>query len=152
MQFSKAGVFSIIALTCLTLLAACAAKQPSASPEPARPLAGIEWELIQVGDKAASGNSMDERTPFIQFNEQGRVSGYSAVNNFNGSYVSDGAALKFGPMAMTRRAGPPAAMGLESALVNALGETRSHRISGNTLELFDADGKPLARFQAGVAK
>ncbi|HQR50749.1 MAG TPA: META domain-containing protein [Methylophilaceae bacterium] len=148
MRVRKSRLFSVIALACFVLLTACAARQPSASAEPSRPLAGVEWKLVQVGDAPASGSSPDERAPFVQFDEQGQANGYSAVNNFSGTYVSDGSGLKFGPMIMTRRAGPPAAMALESSLVNALGNTRGYRIAGNTLELLDAGNKPLARFEA----
>ena len=136
----------------LALLAACASKPPATPAQPASSLAGIEWKLTQIGNEPLPAHPAGERAPSIQFDQKSGASGYSGVNNFNGSYMSDNSRLSFGPVVMTRRAGPPAEMATESALIKVLGETRAYLVNGNTLELLDAAGKPLARFQATPPK
>jgi len=115
-------------------------------------LTGTAWKLVQVGASPLATASPDDRAPFIQFDQQSQASGYSGVNNFSGSYLSDRSSLKFGPVIMTRRAGSPAQMEIESALMKALGDTQGYRISGSTLDLLDANGKPLARFDSTPIK
>lgn len=128
---------------CITaLLAACAGGGTPA------PLAGTYWNVKQVGAlefKPPKGG----RDAHLRLDaKQKRATGYSGVNSFTGAFESGPASLSFGPLAATRRAGPPQAMTFETALFKALGATRSYRISGATLELLDAEGKPQARLEA----
>jgi len=130
----------------ITLLAACADMQPAKTPGP--PLAGTYWKLVDAGGKIPKAMP-GEPEAHIRFDrENKRASGYSAVNNFNGSYEASGPTLRIGPVAATRRAGPPDAMEVEAAFFAAFDATRSYRISGQSLELLDAGGNALASFEA----
>jgi heat shock protein HslJ len=78
------------------------------------------------------------------------VSGFSGVNRFAGT--TEIAALREGklaltPLAVTRMAGPPAAMDLENRFLTALQQARSFRIDGDALRLAAVDGKDLLTFQ-----
>ena len=125
-----------------TLLAGCAG---GGKP---MPLTGTYWNVKQVGAlsfKPLKGG----RDAHLRLDaKQKRATGYSGVNSFSGSFETGAASLKFGPLAATRRAGPPQAMAFEAALFKALEATRSYRIAGATLELLDAEGKPQARLEA----
>ena len=89
------------------------------------------------------------RPPYILFDpEKKRVTGYGGVNSFFGGYQTSGSELRMPRLASTRRAGPPELMDLESAFFRALTATRSYRIPDDKLELLDADGRTIARFQA----
>lgn len=133
----------------LTLLAACADMQPAKTPGP--PLDGTYWKLTDAGGKIHKAMP-GEPEAHIRFDgEKKQASGYSSVNNFNGRYEVSGPTLRVGPLAATRRAGPPEAMEMELAFFIALDATRSYRISGQSLELLDAGGKALARFEAKPA-
>jgi heat shock protein HslJ len=77
------------------------------------------------------------------------VSGYSGCNRFSNSYqrASDvSESIRFGAMAGTRMAcvGPD----LETPYLEALGRVQSYRITGQHLELLDAGGAVVARFEA----
>lgn len=124
------------------LLAACAGGGTPA------PLTGTYWNLKQVGEqhfKPLKGG----RDAHLRLDaRQKRATGYSGVNSFSGSYESGAESLKFGPIAATRRAGPPAAMAFEAAFFKSLEATRSYRIAGEALELLDAEGRVLARLEA----
>jgi len=125
------------------LLTACAG-----SSGPPAALTGTVWNVKEAGGlvfKPLKGG----RDAHLRLDAQKkRATGYSGVNSFAGAYESAGAALKFGPIASTRRAGPPAAMAFESAYFKALGATRSYRIAGDQLELLDAGGEVRAKLEA----
>jgi len=111
------------------------------------PLEKTVWRLIGVEGASLSAGTVGHE-PYIQFDpEKKRVTGYSGVNSFLGGYSSGDGALRFSPLASTRRAGPPELMELEAAFLKALAATRSYRVRGNTLELLDADGRTVARFE-----
>jgi len=130
-------------------LAACAGLPPEMAP--GAPLEGTYWKLVDAGGKVPKP-ATGQPEAHIRF-EAGtkRTSGYSAVNSFTGTYEASGSKLRFGPVAATRRAGPPDAMEVESKLFIAFDATRGYRISGQSLELLDAGGKPLARFETRPA-
>ncbi len=132
----------LLVVAAVLLLAACAG---GGAP---KPLAGTYWNVKQVGElsfKPLKGG----RDAHLRLDaRQKRATGYSGVNSFSGAFESGPASLKFGPLAATRRAGPPPAMAFEAALFKALEATRSYRISGETLELLDAEGSTRARLEA----
>ena len=103
--------------------------------------------LVEVrGVPVAAGAG---RPPYILFDpKKKRVTGYGGVNSFFGGYETTGRELRMPRLASTRRAGPPELMDLESAFFRALTATRSYRIPDDKLELLDADGRTIARFQA----
>jgi len=123
------------------LLAACAG---SAST----PLIGSYWNVKQVGEQRFKPLKGGRDAHLRLDAAQKRATGYSGVNSFSGSYESGAASLKFGPIAATRRAGPPPAMAFEAAFFKALEATRSYRIAGENLDLLDAEGRVLARLEA----
>lgn len=145
MKFFQFKPVTLALLASMLVLTACAI---SKSNTPTRSLTGIEWQLIEADGHDAPKDPSGSKPASLRFEPPSNASGYSGVNNFNGSFISKDDSLKFGPVVMTRRAGPPEDMAVESAMMTALEGTRSYRISGNTLELLDATGKPLARFEA----
>ena len=65
-----------------------------------------------------------------------------------GSYELSGDQLKFGQMAGTMMMCPQG-MDTEQAFLKSLGQVSKWKITGQSLELFDAVGKVLAQFKAG---
>ncbi len=99
-------------------------------------LAGTRWTVI-----ALDGNPV-ERAPdgwpaqSLEFDpDGGRVSGHAGVNRFAGRCEQDGGALRFGPLAMTRRAGPPAQMESERRYTVVLSAVTGWRQDGPNLVL-----------------
>jgi heat shock protein HslJ len=133
----------IVALFAVLLVAACAGHDG-----PPAPLIGTVWNVKQAGgqDFVTLKGGRDAHLRLDA--RRSRATGYSGVNSFTGTFQSSGANLSFGPIAATRRAGPPAAMAFESALFKALAATRSYRVSGDALELLDAEGEVRARLEA----
>jgi heat shock protein HslJ len=119
------------------------------TPPPAQ-LAGPQWQLVELPGQVLPAAPGGPRPTLNIAGEPARATGSTAVNNFVGTaQMAGGDALVFGPLATTRRAGPPAAMQLETAYLAALAATRRYRTGAGTLELLDAQGRTVARFVTG---
>jgi heat shock protein HslJ len=140
---------SSIALFLVTLLAACVSPILRAA-EPVAASAGIEgveWVLTTLnGQPAAVADGRGAATLRLDA-EKKQAGGFSGVNRYFGGYEREGDRLKFGALAGTHMAGPPAAMAGETAFLAALAATSHWRLDGPALELLH-DGKVLARFTA----
>ncbi|MDH4130728.1 MAG: META domain-containing protein [Gemmatimonadota bacterium] len=127
--------------------AACSHSTSGAAPK-AAPLEDTRWVLAEVGGRRA-GQGMDAQPVMLQLDQSlMRATGYAGVNRFSGTYELGGTSLRFGPLATTRRAGPPEAEALEASVLTALGATTGWKITGASLELLDATGARLMRFDA----
>jgi len=110
---------------------------------------GTRWVLTRLNDKPVR-LAPKQRELMIGFDRTaGRVSGYSGCNRFSGTYRRDpdgGSHLFMGALAGTRMAcvGPD----VETPYLEALGRVQGYRITGQHLELLDAGGAVVARFEA----
>ena len=126
-------------LAFLIFMLPASAQCPSAAASD--PLAGSEWLVTAIGDQGAQNEA------FQQFQSEGKVGGRTGVNSFGGTYTAhDGASLKFGPLMMTRMAGPPELMEQESRLVTALEKVDGFRREGIRLTLL-AGGMPVVELR-----
>ncbi len=105
---------------------------------PASPLEGTTWRLDAPEAKAA---------PLTVRFAEGRASGFSGCNRFNGGFRRDGDTLTVGPLAGTMMACPEPRMAAEKAFLDGLSGTHGVAIAGDRLTLTPASGSPLA-FQA----
>ena len=132
-------------LLCVVLFIAPVAILPGgaifASPGPE----GVEWRLIEVGGTAVPPLSGNEQPSLTLDGAQKKVTGYSGCNKFFGTYVLDGASLKFGPLGSTRRACPEPETSVETAFLTSLDKTRGWTITDGALHLLAGD-TVLARF------
>jgi len=137
----------LAALFGVSAVAGCSHASGGASPR-AAPLEGTRWVLAEVsGHQAATG--LDDEPVTLQLDRAlGRATGYAGVNRFSGEYHLEGASLRFGPLATTRRAGPPGAESLEASVLNALTAVSGWKITGESLDLLDQTGSRLMRFDA----
>jgi copper homeostasis protein (lipoprotein) len=126
-----------------TLLARFQA-QPNAAP----PLRGTAWTLVELAG-AAVVTPADARAPYLLLDaKQPSDSGSAGCNQLIGAFGSSGTALKFSRGGMTMMACEPELMAREDALAQAMQKTASFRQDGVGLELLDAQGQRLARFEA----
>jgi heat shock protein HslJ/phosphoglycolate phosphatase-like HAD superfamily hydrolase len=88
---------------------------------------------------------VDNADSTLEVADDGSVSGNTAVNRYGGNVTMEGQKIKFGPLRMTRRAGPPALMKQESRFVQALAKVAGFRIDDSTLKLLDSDGHVVVR-------
>lgn len=111
------------------------------------PLRGTYWKLVRLGDKPVAAAEGRREASLVFDTEEPRVAGSGGCNRINGGFELDGEKLSFGRMAATRMACPEG-MDQEQRFLAALGSVKSHRIDGSHLELLDAAGKQVARFEA----
>jgi copper homeostasis protein (lipoprotein) len=86
---------------------------------------------------------------YLVFEAGGRVSGSDGCNRVAGTYELNRDNIRFAPMAATRMACPGPAE-TERAFGYAVTNASFWRILGDRLELYDADGVRLARFEPGI--
>lgn len=108
-------------------------------------LAGTRWVLTRLNDEPVDLSTL-QREPFIALeNNERRVTGHGSCNRIVGAYDTQSDRITFTQLALTRMACPN--MDFESAFGKALNAATRWKISGAHLELFDADGKVVARFE-----
>ena len=121
--------------------ASCAPRFASA------PLADTYWRLTHLGDRAVPPAADTRREPSITFQaEPPAFSGTSGCNRLIGTFAIDNATmtLKSGGTMMACKDEART----EAAFLTALQATRTYRIAGRVLELRDAKGIRVARFEA----
>jgi len=123
---------------------ACAAVGVSST---AVPLERTRWALISLGPDEIPIPKSQTEAFIVLGGEPGRVIGSGGCNRLAGSYEQKGDALKFGPLASTRMA-CERGMETEDGFHQALTKTASFVISGDELELRNAEGALLATLQA----
>lgn len=93
------------------------------------------------------GGVLDRAQSTLEVSQDGTVSGNTAVNRYSGKATLKEMSIRFGPLAMTRRAGPPAMMDQESKFTAAVEKVSGYRIENTgLLYLLDAEGKVVLRF------
>lgn len=104
------------------------------------------WKLIELGGEpvdVAEGS----REPHLVFHgEQGRLAGFSGCNRLAGEYRREGDGLSIGTVASTRMACVPG-NDLEPRFLAMLEHVAGYRVRADWLELLDAEGEVLARFE-----
>lgn len=105
------------------------------------------WKLIQLGGEAVSSIDEKREPHLVLHSEDRRVAGHGGCNRFTGTYSVSGEQLTFSQMAGTMMACADG-MQYERAFHDALTKVASWKIEGEQLELFDAAGDSLARFES----
>jgi heat shock protein HslJ len=103
-------------------------------------LAGTQWALLSID---GAGTTAGDAPLLITFGHDGRVSGSTGVNQLTASYSLTPEYLTFGPLATTRRAGPPELMEQEHRVVASLAGMCSYQLDARSLSI---DG-PLGRVE-----
>lgn len=123
---------------------------PAAASSASATLINTYWKLLELNGKAVPRPSERGREVQITLHEQDqRLAGFSGCNRLMGSYrLGEAGQLKFGQLAGTMMACPPAAMALEQQVHAMLAEVASYRLQGQQLALLNAARQVLARFEA----
>ena len=101
------------------------------------------WRARKIGDQQV----VQDSDVTLDVTTKGEVSGSTGVNRFSGSATIDGREIEFSPLALTRRAGPPAVMEQESLLTRSLSRTSQFALRRDgTLVLMDEQGNQLIEY------
>ncbi len=105
------------------------------------------WALTRLGDEPVE-LAENQREPYLVLrSEDHRISGFGGCNRFNGSFEIGGRSITFSQMAMTMMACTPGG-DTERAFLAALERATGFRKKAHHLELHDAEGAVVARFEA----
>ena len=115
------------------------------------PLENTRWKLVRLGDRAVTVGAGQPEPHLVLSSETGRVSGSSGCNRLMGRYEVEDGSLTFSALATTRMA-CPGGMDIERRFLAALRATSRTEITQQRLELFDANGRLLARLEARPAE
>jgi copper homeostasis protein (lipoprotein) len=111
------------------------------------PLQETYWKLTRLQGKPVI-LKQNQKEPSLVFRSAGsRVTGFGGCNELTGTYSLKGNEITFGGVAVTQRACIDG-MDTEGIFLTALKGVRSWKISGEHLELCDAAGTTIARFEA----
>jgi len=130
-------------------VAAAPASAPTiapASPAPAAPskpvprsdapFVGPEWRVATI-----AGVEFREAAAWLRFGDGGEVEGHTGCNLLRASYVAGTAALRFGPLAVTRLQCPDDALARqERLLLAALEAIEAQYVASGALRLLDNTG------------
>jgi heat shock protein HslJ len=121
---------------------------PAAAPDEklgASSLVGSEWACAEIAGAAIDAGL---RAPTLSFNDDGRVTGSTAVNRYNAPYHlsarEKGTGLRFGLLVSTRMAADADAMKVESSFTRALESVDAATMEGGRLKLWSGDSCVLA--------
>ncbi len=137
-------------------IASAAAAEAADPADPVRlaDIVGTEWKLVSltIGDEVQETGDAVSIT--LTVDENGRVSGRSAVNRYFSTLTlgEDGAIEWPGPLGLTRMAGPPHLMQWEARYTGALVKTTRMTKCEGTLVLADEDDGVVLRFTAAADK
>ena len=114
--------------------------ETTSAPAPKIPviktLAGTSWIVTELGGAPAAPVAGGWAAQSLEFDRDGlRFTGHGGVNRFGGRYTEDGRKLAFGPLAMTRRAGPAGRMEAEQRYTQVLSRVSGWRQDGFDLVL-----------------
>jgi copper homeostasis protein (lipoprotein) len=111
-------------------------------------LTNTYWKVLRIGDTEVAASD-DRREPNLILREgDPRFTATVGCNQVAGSYLLEEGRLTFQTGASTLMACPAPLDDWEKQLAHVLSETDSWRIDGQSLELLDGAGKPLALLQA----
>jgi putative lipoprotein len=113
----------------------------------AAPLENTYWKLTHLGDAPVKAAERQREVHFILHPVDKRVSGSGGCNRITGGYELQDNRLTFKQMAGTLMA-CAAGMDTERAFLDALKRASRTKVEEQRLDLLDASGNVVARFQA----
>jgi len=121
--------------------------QPALRYQAESPLRGTYWKLVRLGDMPVQVAEKQREPHLVLANFEPRVSGSGGCNRMTGSFDLDGDKLRLRNMASTRMA-CVAGMEQEQRFLQSIEKVERYRVRASHLELLDAGGAVIARFEA----
>jgi copper homeostasis protein (lipoprotein) len=106
------------------------------------------WRLTSLGNQAVAVRPGQQETYLMLNAETGRMSGWAGCSGVSGRYRMNDAGLTFNTLMSMRTTCPAKGSDLERRYLAALRSVSRAKVTKQRLELFDARGKTLARFEA----
>ena len=117
--------------------------------KPEHALVGTHWRLVELTGRAVTKTPTGREPYLMLLEEEQQAVATGGCNQISGRYETSGTALAFSQLISTEKACVDG-MDRDQALSTALGATAAFRIDGSRLEIMDAPGSVLARFDASA--
>lgn len=120
-----------------------------AAPQGSTGSRGVEWRLLTWVVGGQQKELLEDSSILIAFDPSGKVTGFTSVNRFTGTYSFDAdGRLKWPPsgFAVTRMAGPPSLMAQERAFLESLRRTSRYKVEDQQLILESANSSVVLAF------
>lgn len=108
-------------------------------------LKDTKWQLESLNEKAIK---KIERVASINFDKENKVYGNLGCNNFFGKFESKNDLLKISQIGSTMMMCQD--MQTEQNFLNVLENVKTFKLENSTLELFNQNGKNIAKFRKGI--
>jgi len=108
-------------------------------------LTGVRWKLTELMGQAIPATEPDT-TPYLQFGDDGRVSGFAGCNQFTGAYQVEDLRLTFKPMATTQKA--CLSDSVEQQFLSTIQGIDNYSLNDSGLAFYKARTAALLRFTA----
>jgi len=106
------------------------------------------WRLTSLGNQAVAVRPGQQESYLMLNAETGRMSGWAGCSGVSGRYRVNDAGLTFNTLMSMRTTCPAKGSEFERRYLTALRSVSRAKVTKQRLELFDARGKSLARFEA----
>jgi len=121
--------------------------QGCSGPSSTAELENTYWKLMTLDDKAVETPEGAREIHFVLNQRNLQLSGFSGCNGMTGVYRLEGDKIKFTGIAGTLMA-CPTGMTIERQLHDMFPQVTGWKISGETLQLTNANGTPIATFES----
>ena len=113
-------------------------------------LAGTSWlvNFVSAGSEDGTVSSLESQPveQTLSFDADGKFNGNAGCNNYFGNFEVEENKLSLGAIGSTKMACPEEVMTAETAFLTALEKSATYQITGNSLQIRDADGNTLVIF------
>lgn len=113
------------------------------------PLVGTHWQLVELTGRAVTKTPTGREPYLMLLEDEQQAVATGGCNQISGRFETSGNTLAFSQLISTMKACVDG-MDRDQALSTALEATTAYRIDGSRLEIMDAPGSVLARFDASV--
>ncbi len=104
-------------------------------------LGGKSFNVESIMGKALNAGDFMKGLPSFNFGSDGKLTGSSGCNTFNGNFKVDGKALTVDPGAMTRMACPGSG---ESDFLSAVKQVNGVKAAGNKIKLLNGANEVMS--------
>ena len=125
--------------------------QACSGPSPTAELENTYWKLMTLDEKPVETPAGAREIHFVLNHASLRLSGFSGCNGITGTYRLDGDKISFTGIAATLMACTNG-MEIERQIHEMFPRVTGWKISGETLQLTDANGTPVATFESRYMK
>ena len=138
-RFFLIGIFTILFFNCFIANAFPWRKKS----ESVNNLRETSWQLVTIKEKNVGSITVDDNSKISISFTKNRVSGFSGVNRYSGSYSTNNDSISFSELSVSLMSGSRSAMDAEERFLRILRSAKKVRADKNTLTLENAKGDTL---------